>query len=508
MPLNLLSICSFLDENKYDIKITQQFVDGAYETFLPSLDNAICLGISCKTGMQIHYGLGLAKKIKEKRPELPIIWGGYHVTALPEQTIVNPYVDIIVRGYGEETFLELIKKLIENKSYEDVIGITFRKKDIVMNNPDRPIKNLNDFPPIPYHLFDVEKYFERTCSRALRYISSRGCPHHCGFCADYVIYEGRWNALSAQRVVEDLKRLKARYDYDSVHFYDSNMFVDEKRIKDICQGVIAENLKFKWLKCNGDASILSRYSSETLNLMKKAGISNIVIGVESGYAPALECVFKPSNLDQVLETIKKLHEHGIFIAFSCMFGFPYNIPKEALPYEHKKELLATMKLISRFSKDYIDGDYYMIFIYTPYPGVKLFGRYKELGLVPPDTFEGWSHINLNESESCPWLSPESLELYKHALQINWFFMHKIKRNMFRGVRNKILRKIASFFDRYFRSILTRRLEEGKLEIPLFLSIICNYYVAKESGIKGFFLKGLSFLKKKGLLAYHKRSPRP
>jgi len=483
LPLNLLSICSLLKQEDFEISITQEMPHRAYSEFKPHLDSAICLGISCMTGIQICHGLKLAAMIRAEKPDLPIIWGGYHPTACPEQTLQNELVDIVVRGYGEITFSELIERLVNKQSYEDIQGISFKQDGKVVNTADRPIPNLNDLPPLPYHLYDVEEFFRKSGTRILHYISSRGCPHRCGFCADYVIYKRRWNALSAERVLSDLEKLKKIYNYDSVRFYDSNLFVNEKRTMRICEGVIEKGLNFKWMTCNGDAFGLARYNPETFRIMNKAGVTNMLLGVESGYAPALECIQKAATVEDNLETVRRLHEHNISIGFSFMFGFPYDLPRERLEKEHERELIATMKTIAEFSENYLEGDYYLLFLFTPYPGVQLFPRYKELGYVPPDSFEGWSEVNLNEADSCPWVTRRLLRLYRHCLKSNWFFMHKLETVIFRRSKRLLLRRYASFCCRKSRGILKERINKGKLSLPLIFWIIYYYFIGK-----GFILK--------------------
>jgi len=392
-------------------------------------------------------------------------------------------VDIVVRGYGEITFSELIERLVNKQSYEDIQGISFKKDGEVVNTASRPIPNLSDLPPLPYHLYDVEEFFRKSGKRILHYISSRGCPHRCGFCADYVIYKRRWNALSAERVLSDLEKLKQTYNYDSVRFYDSNLFVNEKRTRKICEGVIEKELNFEWLTCNGDAFGLARYNSETFSIMNKAGVANILLGVESGYQPALECIQKAATVEDNLKTVKLLHENNISIGFSFMFGFPYDLQQERLEKEHKTELIETMKTIAEFSDNFLEGDYYLLFLFTPYPGVQLFPRYEELGYIPPDSFEGWSKVNLNESDSCPWVTKRLLRLYRHCLKSNWFFMHKLETVIFRRNKRLLLRKYAGYCCKLSRGILRERINKGKLSLPLVFWIIYFYFIGK-----GFILK--------------------
>ena len=468
MPLNLLSICSLLDESKVSIIISQNFPEKVFNKFKRFIDNTVCLGISCMTGVQIKYGLTLAKMLKELKPTLPIIWGGYHVTALPNQSLKSKYVDIVVKGYGEVTFSELVEKLIQGKSYENIDGIAFQRNNEIIHTLKRPVPKLDDLPPLPYHLFDVEKHFVETGTRMLHYITSRGCPHMCGFCADYVIYERKWNALSAKRVLDDLIRLKKKYNYNFVRFYDSNLFVNEKRIIRICQGVIKANLNFKWIKCNGDAAIMSNYSHETLALMKKAGVSNILLGIESGYAPALACINKAANNESNLKTVKKLHAHKISIGFSFIFGFPYDLNNAELAKEHRKEIQATMKLMSEISKEYVFSDYYFLFVFTPYPGVVLFDRYIKLGFISPESFDQWGTINLNETKSCPWIAPDILKLYRQSLKMKWFLMKKLEPLI---SYNIFLRHFAKLYDDSISRLLDNRISIGNFNLPFILRYI-------------------------------------
>ena len=517
MPLNLLSISSLLNARDFEIIISQDLPDECEKIFLPYLDNAICLGISSMTGVQITHGLSLAKKIRAKKQGMAIVWGGYHPTAMPEQTLQNEFVDIIVNGYGEITFSELITRLANSQSYEDVMGISYKKNKEVITNPDRPMPDLNKLHGLDYHLFYMEKFFKDTNTRTLHYITSRGCPHQCGFCADSVIYKRKWNALSAERVVEELERLKKTYNYDSVRFYDSNLFVNEQRIIDICKGVIEKKLDFSWLKCNGDAFIFNKYSEDTFKLMHRAGISNILLGIESGYEPALSCVDKAADTTDNIETVKKLHKNGISIGFSFMFAFPYDIEKSKLDQEHKIELLATMKAISKFSDDFINGDYYLLFVFTPYPGVRLFPLYRKLGFLPPnypgvrqiprekkfmfvypDSFQAWGRVNLDEISSCPWISTNSIKLHAHALRINWFLMHEVKRSIDLYFKNKFLRKYAEPLDVWATRTLKKRIERGLIKLPVLFRLIKLFFGIKKlvykHGYKYFIKKAFARLK--------------
>jgi radical SAM superfamily enzyme YgiQ (UPF0313 family) len=242
---------------------------------------------------------------------------------------------------------------------------------------------------------------------------------------------------------------------------------------------------------------MSRYSDETLDLMKQAGISNVVLGVESGYAKALECVSKPANLEQIFECARRLRSKGISIVFSFMFGFPYDLPKSKLLPEHKNEILATMKMMTRFGEDYIPGDAYSFFIYRPYPGVKLFERYVKLGYDPPLEFKDWATMGDHfESTRNPWLSDQALQLYLTSHRIIWFLTRKIKRNLFPRAKSKLLKNISESIERSAIKTLRKYVARDKIKIPFLLICLQHYCDLRGLSAKESYLKIIIYLKKK------------
>lgn len=232
--------------------------------------------------------------------------------------------------------------------------------------------------------------------------------------------------------------------------------------------------------------------------MKKSGVSNILLGVESGYSPALECINKTAGIKENLEAKHRLYSVGISVGFSFMFGFPYDLPAGKLENEHKKEIVATMKTIGEFSENYIPGDYYLLFLFTPYPGVRLFERYKMLGYTPPDKLEDWGTVNLNETGSAPWISEDMIKVYKNCLRLNWVFMHKISRNFFRNTKNNFLKRQGLKLDKLCRKAIRNRVNKGKLAVPFYVVAIQTYYAVKntisKNGFKYFIKKIIKVFK--------------
>lgn len=422
VPLSLLAISRFLyEEGGYDIKIISASPKEDYiQTILQLSDGAICFGVTSMTGYQIYDGLRAAKAVKEKYPNIPIVWGGWHPSICSTQTVSNPNVDIVVRGQGERTFTELVHKLQDHLPLNDVLGITYKQDGKVFHNADRLFEDINNFPALPYHLIDVEEYFRRMGSRTLYYVSSYGCPHRCGFCAELTVNKRRWSGLKAERVIDELQSIVAKYNVDSIIFADSNFFVNERRVCLICERIIDRKLNIEWRYANGRLDQLMHYNEDTWRLMRDSGCESILIGAESGSQEALDLINKDATVEDTIEFTKISKSYGIKIIFSFMLGFPPR--SEKLNQAIDEEFRQTVNLIDKIKSIY-DNVQILCFIYTPYPGTPLYDLSIEHGLKEPDTLEDWSHFDLL-AKNTPWVPDKHVKLIQQLIKYIFPFVFK------------------------------------------------------------------------------------
>jgi len=414
VPLSLLAISRLLDKKKYQIKIYARHLQKDYlKKILKEGNNAICLGISAMTGFQIKDGLRLAKKFKKKYPDIPIIWGGWHPSILPIQTVKNPYVDIVVRGQGDVTFFNLVQALRFKKKLINIKNITYKQKNKVITNPDSLPLSLDKLPPLPYHLINMEKCIQNTeyGQKTIPYISSYGCPHRCAFCVEEIVNKRKWNPVPAKTVIREWQNLINNYQADSIAVYDSNFFVDENRVKRICLGLIKNKIKIKWGNANGRAGQLSRYRQETWELMKKTGCAMILTGAESGSQSALDFISKDMNVDEIIKFTKLCHQYKIKILYSFLVGLPWSKEPSENNQFVAEEFKATLNLIDQLLK-ISNRNRYTYYIFLPYPGAPLFNRAVSLGLKYPKSLTGWSNY---------LMSPENA--FKETLKQKWISHH-------------------------------------------------------------------------------------
>ena len=473
-PLSLLAVAAPLDKKGYDVEIIDANVDdGCIERVLARVDDALCIGITCMTGPQIKGALEMARTVKEKNPDISVVFGGWHATILPEQTLKSRLVDIVVKGQGEDAFEEVVESLKHNRSLDDIKGISYKKNGMIISNEKREIKNINETRPTPYHLLkDIEKYIYSDWygNRILSYISSFGCPHNCGFCAEHNMSFGRWSGLAAERVVNEINILAERYDLDGINLYDSNFFVDENRVRGICKG-LKKGLRLG--NANGSVRILLKYSTDTWSLLEKNRFSEILVGAESGDDKILKFISKGARVEDLIKLKEVSHRYNIRLCVSLMLGIPFDLENPERAF--KAEFRSCTKLVERLYK-IDDKDKYVIFIYTPYPGTPLYDHSIKNGLNVPNELEGWSDFNLN-SVNVPWVGKKHFMLAD--FMSNFVFAHSrppayrgqefTKQRLIKKVYMSVCHRIASlrmkynfygmrfeyFLIRFLKSILNR-----------------------------------------------------
>jgi radical SAM superfamily enzyme YgiQ (UPF0313 family) len=437
-PMALLSLCRFLAKKNYDIRIIAQNLFENYENeVLRQCSDSLCFGITVMTGYQIKDALSIARKVREKYPSLPIVWGGWHPSILPQQTMENPLVDVIVRGQGEIAFTELIESLREKKSLAGIKGISFKKNGRIIHNPERSFSDVKEFPELPFHLVDFSKCFFSSDIglKTTGYVSSFGCPYRCGFCCEQSVNKRHWSAFPAERVIKELEKLES-LGADSVIINDSNFFVDLKRVKEICRGIINRKLKIKWGNVNGRTKQLNEADEELWELLKKSGCYSILTGAESGNQEMLEFIKKDISVRDTLEFAEKCSKYGIKIYFSMLMGLPWSHDRkecEKKIHEEFRENINLMdKIISLDSRNRI-----VMFIYGPYPGSPLYEKSLQIGFKPPSSFEGWGDFNLKFSHT-PWI-PEKYNLLAPMLTdyVLMLLCSDSKRVIYKGLNNRI-----------------------------------------------------------------------
>ncbi len=406
VPLSLLSLAGPLLEDGYEVEIIDSRVCSDFKTaVLNKLDDTLCVGISMFTGDQIRYGLEMARMIKDARPDLPIVVGGWHPSIESYTTIEHPLVDIVVRGQGERTFLELVRSLDKGGVLAEVEGIIYKENGIAKENPLRPLEDINNFPPLPFHLVDMEKYLSLAkFPRETMYLSSRGCPFHCAFCSITAIYKRKWLALRPEKVVADIERLVNVYNVRRINFFDDCFSIDLARVKEICRLIIAKKIGIEW-SAQVRAADTRRFDAEIWRLFKESGCVGLLMGLESGSQRMLDLIVKEEKVEDAVNAYKEITGHGLVPWSAFIFG---------LPGETWEDAMETIKLAVTLRGIYPEAAF-SFFFYTPYPGTPLFEMALQCGLVKPKTLEEWANFT-GTRINIPWVDAKYTDRLKRILR--------------------------------------------------------------------------------------------
>jgi anaerobic magnesium-protoporphyrin IX monomethyl ester cyclase len=404
-PLSLLCLASPLLDAGFEVRLVDNFIFPDYEAaILRETSDALCLGISVLTGPHIGSAIRVARAVKRCHPEMPIVFGGWHSSLATDQTLREPFVDAIVRGQGELTLLELVERIATRRSWHGVRGLSFKENGIIIHEPERPVANINDLPAPAYHLVNPGIYAAVSGVRQLAYTTSVGCPYQCNYCTDQVFYKRRFNAYSADRVVNDLTEMVPRYAIEHVPLFDSNFLVDRKRAVTIAKGIVTSGVKFQW-DFQTSTDFLALMSESDVCLLAESGVHHIGFGTESASQQMLVLMNKRfQHVEQMVETARKTHLAGIHVTFNLIFGYPG---------ETEVDRQQTFKIMGDIARDYWNVSFSPN-IFTPYPGIPIWPQLKEMGIREPQSLAEWETLALG-TNVLPWLRGEELRRLQQSL---------------------------------------------------------------------------------------------
>jgi radical SAM superfamily enzyme YgiQ (UPF0313 family) len=357
---------------------------------------------------------------------------GTHVTPMPMQTMqAFPTLDYAIRGEPELTLRELIdslegRPLVEgNADHERLIklfrdhdpkwqpgpgedlagikGLVWRDDDCkVRLNPDRPfIHNLDDLPLPLHHLLPWEKYRAPAIRGPYTFIvPSRGCPAGCKFCIKHVSYQYSVRIRSPENVIEELKLLRD-LGLRNVNMYADLFTVNREQVMGICEGMIREGLKFKWL-CN---SRVDYVDPEMLQMMSRAGCWLIAWGIESASEQIRKRIRKGTTEEKIVRALEWSKAAGIMNWGYFIIGLP-------------GETEETIRQTIDFSKK-LPLDLALFHIAAPYPGTPFFFEVMENGWFRPGT--SWEEVDMDESTvlDYPGLPAERIEYWARRAFREW-----------------------------------------------------------------------------------------
>ena len=382
-PIYLSYVVSVLEKAAFEV----DFIDGILnELSIPEFVKVVKnkqpkMAILETSTPSIECDLLTAKTLKEEIKDIFVVLVGSHVTFFHKEIMrENEFLDCVCRGEFDFTIRDLGITLSQKGDLKKVKGITFRGKDGVHINEERPlIQNLDEIPFPARHIVKDRFYRQGTFIGKLSttMVSSRGCPYHCIFCLwPNTLYGHKCRMRSAENVVAEIGEAVKKYGIDEIYFDDDSFALNRKRVLKICELIKEHNLKVRWI---AQCRVNSIQDEEMAKKMREAGCHYIRFGVESGSQKMLKIMKKGMTLNQVEEAFRVCRKVGIKTQAFFLFGTP-------------GETWQTINESIEFAKK-IKPDSAQFAIAIPHPGTELYEICKENGWVKYKRWEDFSACN-------------------------------------------------------------------------------------------------------------------
>jgi anaerobic magnesium-protoporphyrin IX monomethyl ester cyclase len=415
-------------------------------------DRVRAIAMTVMPGPQLVSAVPLAKAVKARFPAIPIIWGGNFGSLYPEAVLNAPYVDWVVRGQGEQTFLELLEAIDGKRDPKTILGLAFRQADGTnFIGKERIWKGPDDLPAPPYHKIDVAQYLRPTVlgQRSGVYQASIGCPYGCNFCGVISVFGRREKVQGPERTAQHLQFLVRNHGMDSVHFYDNNFFLNEAHARDVAKHMKPLGLRW-WCEARVDA--LNRFSDDTWRALRQAGLTMVFCGAESGSNEVLEKMNKGITTEQIMMTAAKTREHGIIPEFSFVFGDP---DEPELQLENTFAFIRKLKAVNPAME-------LISYFYTPTPQRQ--GTYGDVDAHDgvPETLEEWI-----KPEWVAWMTHENPRLpwFEQKLRARAEDFELVLKSRFPSVHDRQTRGWGKLLG---QAAAWRRWEQGNFDDPQLL----------------------------------------
>lgn len=333
------------------------------EAYKPDL-----IGMTIPFSCQHYVAITVARLTKKRFPNLVLVAGGAHVSAVPKE-IDRTLFDYLVIGEGELTMLRLIEALDRNESVDKIPGVLSRNTTDYECPPHN--ENLDGLPLPALDLLPLEKLWG-SGRRWINMVATRGCVYDCNFCSIHTVMGRRIRKRGIDNIISEIEHWKKVYGIQEVYFEDDNLTFNRRWAKELFRRMAARHFHIRFFARNGIRA--DSIDTELLNLMKAAGFQDIVIAPESGSQRTLDVIIgKKMKLEDCTKAVQLAHQVRLGIGLFFVIGFPE---------ETWEDISVTIDYARYLKKLGSYGPW--ISLASPYPGTRFFADCQARNLIVKD----------------------------------------------------------------------------------------------------------------------------
>jgi len=379
-PIGLCSLAAWVDQNGH-----QSFIHDCYafpgedQLFMDLIEKEApeFVGLTATTSAFMD-AIRIAKKVKGRFPDVKILLGGAHISALRQEVMAKfPIIDFGVVGEGENTLLKLMEW--EGEGPYDISGLLYRWDGQVVFTGFLKKEELIELDDLPYPAYDKLKGYPQAYKLPIfnypkapntTVVSSRGCPYTCSYC-DRTVFKQSYRFNTPEYTINYVRHLRDKYGIRHINFYDDLFTLHKKRVRKFCELMKEANLGVTF----NIAARAEHLDEEMLQQLKSAGCWMISLGIETGDPQLLEMHRSNSDLDTIREKVKLIRKAGIRVKGLFILG---------LPGETEESIDRTF--------DYALGlpiNDLNLTKFTPFPGSPVYATVRDFG----EFDENWEQMN-------------------------------------------------------------------------------------------------------------------
>jgi len=312
---NLLRFC---EEEHYNKDYTA-FVNGMTEKILAAAPRCVSF---YTVWPYYHIMLRIAKQVKERCPEMWVVFGGPQVSATVMATMqAMEFIDCVSTGEGEDIVVPFFTALLRGGDLSQVPGLYYRADgEIKCNLTELPLCDLNTLPHWDDRLYTYEMS-PKKAGGAHYYMpidAGRGCPYNCSFCCTSHFWRRTYRLKTAARIVEDIRYYKDKFGITSFWFSHDAFTTNKKLVEEVCDHMMEQDLGITW-RCSTRIDCITE---DLVLKMKQAGLKQIEVGIETGSERMQKLTHKNLDLVKAKSKIEFMIAQGIVVDVFFMYGFP------------------------------------------------------------------------------------------------------------------------------------------------------------------------------------------